>query len=207
MDYTTLERVKWEIKSKLSVTTDDALLAAMITSASRALDRRCTGVADLSAHNYFQWEAVSNEKLNGLINSDGEIICYPHKPQIDTVTAFSYRKNIVETEYTVPVSRVSSEGCKVVAYPQNLPDEYPGKCKVTISYTGGFSGSAAGLPEDLQEICALLVIRFYREAESGMSDAIGVAEIGQLVYTKAWPQRVVDQLDTFIRRQGWRYPG
>ncbi len=205
MDYTTLERVKQELK--ISETNDDVLLSAIITSASRAIDRRCTGVADVSAHNYFMLEAVTNEKLSGLVNQDGEIICYPHKPQIDSIQAFSYRKNIVEPEYTLDVSRVSSEGMKVVAYPLILPEDCPGSCKVTISYTGGFSGSTAGLPEDLQEICALLAIRFYREAETGMSDAIGVAEIGQLVYTKAWPQRVVDQLDTYIRRQGWRYAG
>jgi hypothetical protein len=207
MDYTTLEQVKLEMRSDIAITTDDVLIGKLITAASRALDRRCTGVADTSAHNYFMYETKTNEKLNGLINADGEVICYPHKPQVDTIISFSYRKNIVETEYFVDASRVSSEGCKVVAYPINLPDEYPSKCKVDLSYTGGFSGSTAGLPEDFQEICALLAIRFYKEAATGMSDVIGVAEIGQLMYTKAWPQRVVDQLDSYIRRQGWRYPG
>ncbi len=201
MDYVTIERVKAE--ARITTNTDDTLLAQMITSASRALDRRCTGVSDASAHDYFKLEIKTAERLTGQVNVDGEIICYPHKPVIDSVQAFSFQLNITETLVPVDLSRVDTDGTKIIAYPTNLYFAYPAKCRVTTSYTGGFSGSAASMPEDLQEICALLAIRFYREAETGLSDAIGIAELGTLQYTKAWPARVESQLDTFIRRQGW----
>ena len=205
MDYVTLERVKAE--ARITLNTDDTLLAQMITSASRALDRRCTGVSDASAHDYFKLEAKTAERLSGQVNVDGEIICYPHKPVINSVEAFSYQLNITATLKTVDLARVDTDGTKIIAYPTNLYFDYPSRCRVTTSYTGGFSGSAASLPEDLQEICALLAIRFYRESETGLSDVIGVPELGILQYTKAWPSRVESQLDTFIRRQGWNHVG
>jgi hypothetical protein len=59
------------------------------------------------------------------------------------------------------------------------------------------------LPADLIELATLLAARFYKEAETGLNDAIGVAELGTLIYTKAWPIRFVAMLEPFIRRVGW----
>jgi hypothetical protein len=205
MDYTTIERVKQSMR--IDQSTDDALLALLITSASRALDRRCTGVNDEEATNYFMLESKVDEQAYGLINRDGYIVCRPHKPTINSVEAFSYRENITRPWFTVGIDRCEIMSNKITAYPTNLSWDYPNRCTVKVSYTGGYSGSTAALPADLIEICTVLSARFYREYEGGLADVMGLAEIGQMVYTKAWPSRVVDQLDTFIRREGWNYPG
>jgi hypothetical protein len=57
----------------------------------------------------------------------------------------------------------------------------------------------------MQEMVAILAARFYREAETGLSDQMGVAEMAQMAYTKAWPVRVTDQMGPYIRRVGWRH--
>jgi hypothetical protein len=96
----------------------------------------------------------------------------------------------------------------VMAYPPNVKFGYPGPCWVTISYNGGLgtlSDSAYTIPDDLVDVTTLLAIRFYREAESGLTDAIGVAELAQMVYTKAWPTRVIEMLQPYKRFVGWRF--
>jgi hypothetical protein len=49
----------------------------------------------------------------------------------------------------------------------------------------------------------VLAARYYREAEGGLTDAMGIVEIGQLVYTKALPARVADMLKPFKRKIPW----
>jgi hypothetical protein len=202
MDYTTIALVKSEIHSQLAVSTDDALLATLITSASRSWDRHCTNTP--LAKDYFKREDVVGEKLEGLANYDGtKIVCYPHKPVVNSIASFSFQENIVSTSYTVDPSRVDINGMKVVAYPSGMPIRYPGKCKVTISYNGGLGETVADLPEDMVEAVTLLAIRFYREAESGLSDQMGISEMGSFQYTKAWPVRVKEILNYYRRRAGW----
>jgi hypothetical protein len=55
------------------------------------------------------------------------------------------------------------------------------------------------------EAVTILTARFYREAETGLGDAIGIAELSEMVYTKAWPIRVTDLLTVYKRKAGWRY--
>jgi hypothetical protein len=188
--------------------TDDALLEKLITAASRSIDRECTGVPD--GLNYFMTETVVNEVLEGLLDYTGQsIICYPHKPIITAVTAFSYQENITKTAYPIPsadvASRVEISGPLVKAYPANIYlDEWPSKCRVILSYTGGLGLTVDDLPDDLQELAAILAVRFYREAETGLTDQIGVAELGTMSYTRSWPVRVQEKIQNFKRRVGWR---
>jgi hypothetical protein len=204
MDYTTVANLK--LAMHVDQPTDDTLLAMVVTAASRALDRLCTGVGDQSAHNYFALETKTDEKLIGQLTKDGKIICFPHKPNIISVSSFYYQENVTTTEYSVPVARIDMIAGKVIAYPDNLSIYFPRRLKVRLSYQGGFSGSTAGLPEDLQDICTMLGARFYREAETGYSDVIGIAELATKIYTKAWPLRALFQIDTFERKVGWNYP-
>ena len=206
MDYTTLARVKQEMHIVSGSSVDDALLGTLITAASRALDRFCTGTVE--GDNYFQLESVTDEETGGQIDYRGMILCYPHKPLIHSVEAFAFTDRPFNPVTTVPVSPVArcyARGPRVEAWPDNITIEIPSQVYVTISYTGGLSGSTAGLPEDLQELAAILCARFYREAEGGLSDAIGVPELAQVMYTKAWPIRVKEQINTFKRRVGWRF--
>jgi hypothetical protein len=202
-DYTTVARVKQEMHIISGSSADDALLALLVTAASRAWDRQTTGVPD--AVNYFMTEAVTDEVLEGQIDYQGKsIICYPHKPIVDSVQSFSYQMNIIETSYSVAVARIDPRGPRVTAFPDGMPIDFPSKCRVTISYTGGLATSGSGLPEDMQEAVAILAARFYREAEGGLADQMGVAELGTMAYTKAWPVRVSETLKLYRRYVGWR---
>lgn len=206
MDYTTVERVKQEMHIVSGSSMDDALLALLVTSASRAWDRFCTGSVEPDTENYFARETVTDEVLTGQIDYKGErIICYPHKPVIHSVTSFTYQKNIVSTAYAVTGSRIECAGAKLVAYPDKTPTEYPTRCRVTVTYDGGLATSGSGMPADMQEAVAILVARFYREAETGLSDQIGVAELSTMIYTRAMPVRVSNILEFYKRRVGWRY--
>lgn len=205
MDYTTVERVKQEMHIVSGSSADDALLALLVTAASRAWDRLCTGVPD--AVDYFLREDVTDEVLEGQIDYLGQaIICYPHKPIIHSVSSFSFQARSIDTLYTVATTRIDVSGPRVTAYPSSLSLDFPSKCRVTISYNGGLATSGSAMPADMQELIAILAARFYREAETGLNDAIGVAELAQLVYTRAFPVRVVDGAEFYKRRVGWRHP-
>ena len=213
MDYTTLTRVKQEIHSMSVVvsgstvtsgsTIDDSLLSTLITAASRSWDRAVTSW--VGASDYFMTESITGEALEAQINYEGAIICYPHKPIIQSVAGFSYFNRPFDSVYTVDPSRIQINGPCVTAWPANLSLDFPAKCRVSISYTGGSGSSVDDLPQDMVELVTLLATRFYRESETALSDAIGVAELGTMQYTKAWPQRVKEGLEHYRRRVGWNH--
>ena len=204
MDYTTLAQVKQEMHVTSGSSADDALLSLLITSASRTWDRLCTGVPD--AVDYFKTEDVVGERLTGQIDYlGGTIICYPHKPIINSVLSFSYQNRIIDELHSVTGSRVECYGGRVTAYPDSVPSSFPNSCRVTISYNGGLGAAVENLPADMQEAVTILAVRFYREAETGLADQIGVAELTQMVYTRAIPVRVANILEIYKRRVGWRH--
>ena len=207
MDYTTTARIRQELHS--TSTDDETLLAVFATAASRSIDRFCTGVIDPDANNYFALETVSGELLEGQADYAAKTIrVYPHKPFITSVQSFSYQKDIVSPAYSVDPARIRINGQAVIAYPSSIPlDEYPTKVDVLISYSGGLAVSGSALPDDLIDLATMLAIRFYREAETGLQDAIGVAELGTMTYTKALPARVKEGLMNYKRRVGWRHVG
>jgi hypothetical protein len=205
MDYCTLARVRSELRIKDGKTVDDAILSKFITDASRSMDKTATGVP--YAENYFMTETVVGEQLLGQVNYDGKyILVAPHKPLVTAVTAFSYQEDPTTVLFAVAapiVSRIAGPVVKV--YPPNLSLCSPSACDVTISYTGGLGATVDDLPEDLQEMAALLSIRYYREAETGLGDQIGVAELASLTYTKAWPIRLTEKFNTYVRKVGWHH--
>jgi hypothetical protein len=209
MDYTTVERVKNAMHSNPddlpdgSPALDDPMLAVAVAAASRAIDRKCTGVPDNAAVDYFKLETVTDEVIVGQVNNKGIVSCYPHKPIIESLTAFDYAISPIEPWINVDASRVQVSGPRVEAWPV-VRNWYPMRCRVKVTYTGGLAEDVSHLPEDLVEIATILAIRFYREAETGMTDAIGVAELGSMIYTKAWPVRALDMIQPFIRRVAWR---
>lgn len=207
MDYTDIATVKSYIQSTSGSTSPvESLLTTVITAASRAIDRHCTGVPD--AIDYFKYESITGEHLEGQIDINGNILCYPHKPIIDAVTSFyyySYAGGPASGTYTVSPTSIVTDGPAVIAYPTTMPLTPPTKVRITISYSGGSGSSIAALPADLVDAATVLAVRFYREAETGMSDAIGIAELGTMTYTKAWPVRVTEDLQPFVRTVGWRH--
>lgn len=207
MDYTILSNVKLELAIKES--SDDTLLAQLITSASRFIDRLATGRED--AVDYFKSETVSNEILanyrNPLIDNNGHLVAWPHKPIISTVTAVSWRFAPNQAWQSVDTQYLSyGDGHAVelwLAFERVRP-------MLQISYTGGLGTTSTSngvttttLPADLVEAATVLTGRFYKEAQSGLTDAVGVAELGMIMYTKALPVRVQEMLARFLRVVPW----
>jgi hypothetical protein len=198
MDYTTPALVKAALR--ITEPTDDTLLARLVTAASRAIDRKVTGAPDSDAADYFELGAVADELLLGIVDQEGSLVCYPHKAAIAAVSALAHRRRPDEDWQTVPPARIEVERNRVVAW-LDLGDR--AFRRVRISYTGGLAATQPELPADLVEAATLLAARFYREDESGLSDSVGVAELGQMMYTKAWPVRLVEMLRPFNRVPPW----
>lgn len=188
-DYASLSAVKAALGS--NETTDDALLATLITQASRAIDRYCAGFTN--SDDYFIREAIANEQLLGNVAWDGSLYCWPCKPRVENVTAISYRFYPDGQWIAINTERVAVDGYTVIAW-RVAPLGY-GKVQVRISYVGGFDP----LPADLENATVLLSVRFYKEIKSGLTDSIGVAELGMLQYTKAFPARVIEMLRPYKR--------
>jgi len=206
MDYTTLAIVREAIRTKQGVTTDDTRLTRAITDASRVIDRRCTGVPDNEAVDYFKLETKTNEILTGQIDRAGVILCYPHKPVVVSVSSFEFRLRPVDPWVSIETDLVFTTGPSVEAYQSSTSYKIK-RCQVRITYSGGLAATVSGLPADLVNTATLLAIRFYREEETGLSDAIGVADaaVEGVVYTKAFPERFLKMLQPFIRTVGWRH--
>ncbi|MEJ5201557.1 MAG: phage head-tail connector protein [Anaerolineales bacterium] len=187
-DYTDLSSVKLALGS--AQTTDDALLASLITQASRAIDRYCAG--HLNSDDYFVRAAVTDAVLTGIVAHDGWLYCWPRKPIVESVTALAYRDFGDKTWQDVDIAKwVTVEGYTV----KTGGFLTPRRVQVKISFTGGFNP----LPDDLVNAATLLSVRFYREVKSGLGDSIGVAELGTLTYTKALPARVIEMLKPYKR--------
>ena len=111
MNYTTLAKVKAAIGAE--ETTDDTLLQAKITEASRTWDTTiCKAEAD-----YFKLETVTNELLKGLITKDGDIVTWAKKVIVNSVTKFEYRFSPRTDWIEAPISAVViSNHRQVTAY-------------------------------------------------------------------------------------------
>lgn len=200
MDYTTLTRVKLE--AGINEVTDDALISSLIVSASRWLDRELTG-HPVGSDNYLLLETISGEVLFGQVDKDGNIVVYPHKPLVSQVILMSWRPDTVTGWVGVDINNILIDGYKVVAENAALANYTRGKVQVTISYLGGLSLDTASLPEDVLEDITTMTIRLYRENKTGLTDAMGVAELGTATYTKAMPTRLAEWIRTYRRVVPW----
>lgn len=195
MDYTSLARVKMALGN--SEATDDSQLEDLLARVSRAIDHKC---ANMRAEDYFTTAAVAGETLqNAQVDVEGNLICWPHTPLVQSVAALYYRESPRDTWHDVNTDYIEYEGCRVTAWLSLTRRKYT----VMISYTGGLGATVDDLPEDLVEAATVLAVRFYKEAKTGLGDTIGVAELGTLQYTKAWPSRVLSMLQPFMRVEPW----
>ena len=201
MDYTSLPNVKLE--AGIQEPTDDVLLASLITSASRWLDRELTGKPGPDSDNYLLSETVNNEALFGQIDKDGNIVVYPHKPSVASVTAMSWRPDTFSGWVQVDLNHLWIDGYKVVAQFSALANGTRGKVQVQMTYTGGIALTQSDLPADVIEDVTVAVIRVYRENKTGLTDSMGVAELGTATYTKAMPTRLMDWVKSYKRVVPW----
>ena len=202
MDYTTLERVKAILGSEKEA--HDNLLSGYIAAASREFDRRCTGVARTDAQDYFKRENVIDQELRAQIDFQGCLTCWPHKPELQSVSALAYRTNLTGSWIAIdPDKFVSIDGGLVTAWVNLISLRGNRGLQVKISFEGGFAAEPDDLPADLIEAVNVLAVRFYREGETGLTDSIGIAELGTLTYTKALPVRVKEIIQQYRRVAPW----
>lgn len=192
MDYTTVDRVKSYMDSKEQVIGIDLLLAFFVTVASRQIDKLCT--SQNNAIDYFKKEDVVDELLINAYVSNGILIVYPHKSIVNSVVELSYRIDM-RSGWTIADLSIAYADHDSIRFYGNVPFAEP--VFVKVSYNGGLATTTAGLPQDLQDLAALEAVRLYKEARSGLGDSIGVAELGTLQYTKAFPTRLLQSLNTF----------
>lgn len=195
MDYTDLMTVKEALGA--TELADDALLTRVITAASRMIDRYCVGT---KATDYFAGATVADELGSGVISRDSQLYVFPLKPTVSQVLALSYRYGVGQSWTEVDVSDVIINDYQVIAAVDETAPR--GVVHTKVSYTGGYGATLSDLPPDLVEASTVLAVRLYREVKSGLTDTIGVAELGMLAYTKAWPVRVTEMLQPWKRVRG-----
>jgi hypothetical protein len=199
MDYTTLAHVKAAMDSKETV--QDNLLSEFITRASRYIDRICTSQPNVS--DYFKLETVTDEVLtNGVIDHRGDLCVFPHKSVTVNVMSLSYRFSLKDS-WSVADPALVLPMQEMVLYEGSLPSSTVIYTRMT--YNGGLGADVASLPKDFVDLATIMAIRLYKEARTGLGDSIGVAELGMLVYTKAFPQRFLDTLNIggYMRTAPW----
>jgi hypothetical protein len=195
MNYTTRERVRRNLDN---ISPDDNdLLDNAIASASRIIDTLATGVS-VGSDNYFTLEDIVNQEIYGQVNQCGYIVTWLRKATVNSIASFEYRLTPAQGWVTVATTEI--DGNKVVAY-TNLLVRQRVRCR--LSYNGGLADDPEDLPSDLLEMATLMAVRLYREGKSSLSDAIGVAELGQMQYTKAMPARFMEEIKRYKRVVAW----
>jgi hypothetical protein len=214
MDYTTIQEVTQEGRIKEvdgagapTNAAEKALLNRLITRASRRIDHHCTGRQTLDANNYFYSETKTAEPFVGWLNSYGDLTFYLHKPYITAVTAISWTPDL-GTAYAdlsaADLARCWIDGSPLITVRMGIASR-PQKVYGKITYAGGLSATPAGLPDDLRGAATMLTLRLYRMGETGMSDEVGVTDLGTIIYTTALPIDVVNALLDYVRAAPWSY--
>lgn len=203
MDYTTLDRVKNEmLKLEVDIPTD-TLLGNLVKAVSRAIDRHCTGALPPGSDNYFEHTTVSSETVRGNLNNEGHMIFVGHKPSVTAFTALNWKLNFTDSWQAVSASMLFADGSMIMTAYTGL--QLP-PCKVfgQLTYTGGLATKTTDLPSDFMEAATAWTVRFFRENQTGLTDQIGVADIGVLLFTKAMPDRIRQMLQPYVRPVPWR---
>lgn len=203
MNYTTLAKVKAALGAE--EITDDDILQQKIEEASRMLDMTiCHAPAD-----FFKSETVTNAVIPGRIDAEGNVLCWPEKSVVNSVTSFAYRFSPLQQYVSVDPAHVTIEADRQVKAYAGAGAR--GRVSVMITFSGGHGtetwssaptpvATIAGLPADIIDAATVLSVRLYKEEKGGLSDAIGVAELGTLQYTKAIPQRVIKIGEVYGRK-------
>lgn len=195
MDYTTVARVKEAIRIKESA--DDAYLAKLVTAASRYTDKWCA--KSQRAVNYFELAWVADEECRAQVDQRGMVLAWPRKNTVVSASSMQYRTSPISEWTDVPAERIVVEPSGYAVEGWVYLRERPRTLFVRVTYQGGVAATVADVPPDLMEAVTLLAARMYREDESGLTDAMGIAELGTLQYTKALPERYIANVEKYLR--------
>lgn len=195
MDYTTVARVKSAIRIKENA--DDAYLQLLVTAASRYTDKWCA--KSQRATDYFKLEWIGDEECRAQVDARGMILAWPRKNLIVSASSMQYRTTPIAEWTDVPAERIVVEPSGYTVEGWTYIRERPRTLFVKVAYLGGMAATVADISPDLTEAVTLLAARMYREDESGVTDAMGIAELGTLQYTKALPERYVANVEKYLR--------
>jgi len=109
-----------------------------------------------------------------------------------SIQSLSYRFSMRDSWQVADLNWAMSLG-EMVQWEGNLPSGTTPLVK--ISYTGGLAASVDALPKSFTDLATMLVVRFFKEARTGYGDSIGVAELGTLKYTEAFPARLIESIN------------
>jgi hypothetical protein len=179
---------------------DDTVIAEAITEASRAIDRDVTN-SDNGSDNYFLSETKTLETFTGNVTKNGDLLVYLHKPLVTSITAFFWRYRGDQPWIPADLSRITWDDYVATWWGGCL--QRGNSVLVQVTYAGGYATSSSGLPGDIQRAATVLAARYYKEGSAGLSDLIGVAELGTVQYTKAVPLEVKDILSPYERPTPW----
>ncbi len=204
MDYADIDNVKLGFANQSLSAGQQARLQTNLTEASRAIDRELAQTSDPSSDNYLMLETVVNEELRAIVDRQGRITCYPHKPTISQVTSLSYRQVPGDDWHpgVLPLrSVIRRDRVMVWSYLNFRSDEF----FVQVSYVGGYAedGHPEQLPGEIHRVAKVLAIRYYHEEEGGLNDAMGVTDFGTPIITKAMPIESKIALSRYKRAQAW----
>ena len=200
MDYTSLDEVHYAMQGDDTITGQDTMLSSYITRASRLIDTLCAGVPSVQSVNYFMQEDVANEYLTNGVIGNGSLTVYPHKSVVNSVASLSFKYHLKDAWTIADLASVSPEGDSVY-YEGRLP--YQERVYVQISYNGGLATTQPDLPEDFIDLATMIAVRLYKEARGNYTDAIGIAELGTMIYTKSFPARFLETLPMYQRTTPW----
>jgi hypothetical protein len=200
MNYTDATKMKNAMGGKEAV--QDDLLTRFAEIASRDIDHICAQTSSMDCENYFFLQTIVGEFLtNAKIDENGHLVCYPHKSQVLSASSVSFA--------TIPSSFISVDPSLIVTKPHAVEvwgdySEFRGKpLLVTVNYVGGMATSIDELSDTLVDIATVIAIRKYKEERSGMSDVVGVVELGTVQYSKAMPANAEYGLVQFMRVVPW----
>lgn len=198
-DYCTVADIRVQIEK--TTTTSDTILAAMITAASRAIDNYCNRpdgfeAAAASARVFagsggtVQWidecaaitlvavkDSVTDSSYTAWAASDwiagrGDPV---HSPDFNRLP---YQWIMIDPSGNY---NVFTSG-RYTALRGFRPDtDAPARSVPTVQVTAQW-GYALMVPEPIQQACIIQVSRWLKRGQSGWSDAIAVADTGQLIY-------------------------
>jgi len=201
MDYTSLDEVHNAMQGDSTITGQDTALSEYVTKASRLIDSLCTGVNDPMTADYFTQADVIGEILtNGAIDVNGDVTFYPHKYNVTAVASFNYRYRLHDswTAGDPTYINIEGEGVRFEGYLS-----YAERIYIQVNYNGGLANVQTALPLDFIDLATMIAVRLYKEARGNYTDAIGIAELGTMIYTKAFPARFLQTLPKYTRTAPW----
>lgn len=207
-DYTTIADVKQYNNS--NQTTNDALLAELITAMSREIDAFINqGLAETT---------LANATYNAVIDGDGLLTCYPPFNQVNSVTSFAWKMpfelaynslstTMVEIENQPNGSIVRYLDPSFICYRQSVK----GRLKIQLSGDAGYpvstvvsSGSnisqqVAQVPKEIQLACNRLVVWKLKQKSAGDNDQkTAMPALGQVIIPMSWPVDVSRTLSQYV---------